>query len=269
MFRLTSSCRLAWRDAAVLLRTRPARPASACRFCGRPRDGQEVAAEQQRRQQQEDEGGDLVYEGSLGRQLRAVKLFSLSTSALGLAAQALVYVMAAEMDKRPSWVLLVSGSIATVVLLSPLLVHLLAKRYVTHLYYDAASGTFTSFSLTFFNLRRVTRFKAEDVVVPTVRGPFTTYTVFRRPFFLDPLAFTDIAVFEHLVGYDKLDERLRGQLAEQGEQTANQTTGDVRPQRAQTEGAADEHPHQHLQHREQQRQQQHHEQRQRAEARER
>lgn len=170
-----------------------------------------------------DEMGQLVYEGSLTRTVRGVKLFSLSTSCLGLAIQSLVYVKMSE-SQSTGWVFLFAGSIATIVLMSPLLLHYVAKRYVTHLYYEPNSRTFTTWSLTLLNRKRETRFKAEDVVVPTVRGPFTTFTVARRPFFIDPLSFKDVAIFEHLVGYDKLDARLR---AVGGDQNHNRGPADA------------------------------------------
>lgn len=169
--------------------------------------------------------GQLEYEGNLTRFVKGVKLFSLSTSSLGLAIQSILYLKMSGSETH-NWVFVFAGSIATIVLMSPLLLHYITKRYVTHLYYEPESRTFTTCSLTLFNRKRVTTFKAEDVAVPLVRGPFTTYTVCRKPFFIDPLAFKDISVFEHLVGYDKLDERLRGRLRDE-DQTANPASADA------------------------------------------
>lgn len=169
--------------------------------------------------------GQLEYEGNLTRVVKGVKLFSLSTSSLGLAIQSILYLKMSGSETH-NWVFVFAGSIATIVLMSPLLLHYITKRYVTHLYYEPESRTFTTCSLTLFNRKRVTTFKAEDVAIPLVRGPFTTYTVSRKPFFIDPLAFKDISVFEHLVGYDKLDERLRGRVGDE-DQTANPASGDA------------------------------------------
>ena len=177
--------------------------------------------------------GHLEYEGSLTRVVRGVKLFSLSTSSLGLAIQSVLYLKMSE-SQTHNWVFVFAGSIATIVLMSPLLLHYITKRYVTHLYYEPESRTFTTCSLTLFNRKRVTTFKAEDVVIPLVRGPFTTYTVFRKPFFIDPLSFKDISVFEHLVGYDQLDERLRGVRREQDQTADSESHSDAQETQSQS-----------------------------------
>lgn len=199
------------------------KPPSTCRTCAQSSDRKPVHSNTGSGGQ-EDRTSQLVYEGSLTRTVRGVKLFSLSTSSLGLAIQVMVYLKMSHESQSASWVLVFGGSIATIVLMSPLLLHYMTKRYVTRVYFEPESRTFTTWSLTLFNRKRVTTFKAEDVVLPSVRSPFTTFTVAGRPFFIDPLSFKDIAIFEHLVGYDKLDDRLRA-VAPDDEQNENRGPG--------------------------------------------
>ena len=206
MFRIQSRLWSCWHRGCVDQRTPVIRVQTrGCRACDTTSDRDEkgdvsVAG-------QDDTRGQLVYEGCLTRQVRAVKWLSLSTSCMGLALQCVVYLKLSSTTSQ--WVTAFASSIATIILLSPLLLHLITRRYVTHLYYDPKSRMFTTYNLTLFNGRRCTRFRADDVVTPTISSALTTFTVFRKPYFIDPLAFKDLSIFEHLVGYDKLDQKLR------------------------------------------------------------
>jgi hypothetical protein len=98
-----------------------------------------------------------------------------------------------------------AATTAAAVVMTPLLLNLVTKRYVTRLYFDPNDKKFVIHSLNFFNRQKITEFSAGDVKIPTVSGPFTSFIVFGRPFFVDPLAFKDLSVYEHLMGFDKLD----------------------------------------------------------------
>lgn len=153
----------------------------------------------------------LVYSGSMSPMVKRLKLVSLTTSTVGISMQPFIYRSLVE-PTTSSGVSIAVGAAAvttTLVMLSPLLLNLLTKRYVTHLYFNEQSQTFTLISLNFFNRKKSRTFRADDVQVPLSTGPFTTFLVNGQPYFVDGLAFSDINIYNHLMGYDKLDEKIK------------------------------------------------------------
>jgi len=135
-----------------------------------------------------------------------LKWFSLTTSVLGLSVQPFLWKsFSTSTSFGSSFLISFTGTTAAMVVLTPVLVNLVTKRYVTQLHFREDDKTFVLHSLSFFNRKKTTEFKAEQVNVPAITGPFTTFTVFGRPFFVDPLSFNDMSAYEHLMGYDKLD----------------------------------------------------------------
>lgn len=133
--------------------------------------------------------------------LKALKVFSLSTTVLGLGAQPLL-LSAASNSSAPVLLTFFSGFMG-IIALTPVFLNLLTKRYITKLYFDSESKQFTAESLNMINRRRCTTFRACDVVIPAVDGPFTSFVVFKKPFLVDPEQFADMSVYHHLMGYDK------------------------------------------------------------------
>lgn len=153
---------------------------------------------------------NLVYIGNLTQTMKRVKYFSLSTSAIGIVAQAFVVNSALQATGGFSFKLAFAAFIGTTIILTPFLLNFLTKRYVTELYFDAEKKLFTAATLNFVNQRRYTTFAASDVSIPTVDWPFTTFVVGKKPFLLDPSQFSESAAYEHLMGYDKpLEEELK------------------------------------------------------------
>src|SRR5205085_3904506 len=93
---------------------------------------------------------------------------------------------------------------AACVVLSPLLFNILTKRYVTEILYDREQDTFVACTLSFFNRKKYTTFKTEDVKVPPVLGPFTSFLVKGKPYLVDPFGFTHLSYYKRLTGLDKV-----------------------------------------------------------------
>lgn len=146
--------------------------------------------------------GKLVYIGKLDKPFRAAKSLSLASSIGG----AICYpVMLPRILEETSIFLAIGYTIisATFVLLTPSLIQLICKRYLTSLYYDEQSGQFTGFYKNFFMMKRQIRFRPEDVEVPPVTGIFTSMLIKKQPFFINHDDFDDKPILMKMLGYDK------------------------------------------------------------------
>lgn len=152
---------------------------------------------------------NLVYEGPMTGVMRRVKYFSFTTSGMGFALQAVVLNRSLQAGEM-SWKLVAASIIGTSIIMTPLLLNLLTKRYVTELHFDPNSKLFTASTLSFFNRRQQTSFRASDVIIPTVDWPFTTFVVRDKPYLVDPTRFSKPTAYHHLMGFDRpLEEELK------------------------------------------------------------
>lgn len=152
--------------------------------------------------QNDPQKGSLVYIGTLTRMVRLVKLFSLSTSAVGVGMQPFLL----EQVSNLHWLLatMVGGVAGFFVFVTPLLLHFVTKRYVTSIYLNRESGVFTASTYTFLLRERLHTFRAEDVRTPTVPGIFTTAKIHdKEPLFIDPNLFIDRNAYIHMMKYDQ------------------------------------------------------------------
>jgi hypothetical protein len=150
----------------------------------------------------EDVLGKLVYVGKLDKPFKAAKSLSLASSLGG----AICYpFMLPKILEETSIYMAIGYTIisATFVLLTPSLIQLICKRYLTSVYYHEQSGQFTGFYKNFFMIQRQLRFRAEDVQVPPVTGMFTSMLIKNQPFFINHEDFFDKPVLMKMLGYDK------------------------------------------------------------------
>ena len=145
--------------------------------------------------------GHLVYEGRLTKQVKYVKGITISTSVMGILAQPLVLPSVALLPVFAQ--AFIGGSFTLFIIGNPLLFQLLTKRYITSLYYDGTNEVFTAHTLSFFLQKKTEKFQAEDVEVPDIPIPFTTFKVNNKPFFVDQTSFIQPHIFKKLMGFDK------------------------------------------------------------------
>lgn len=149
----------------------------------------------------------VVYRGNLSTFIKATKLISLSSSAMGLAAQPLL--LRASSSVSPTAIACLGLVVVAFTYVTPLLLHWITRKYVTEMRFDPRSRTFTATTISFFLVPKRVHFRASDVHVPDVPGLFTTFLANDRPLFVDFRQFDDIEAFRHLMGYDKpLDLKL-------------------------------------------------------------
>jgi len=142
---------------------------------------------------------NVIYVGTLARHVRIVKVFSLSTSVAGICLQPFIYT---KLSALPVVLAVAVGGFASFfIYLTPVLLHLVSKRYVTEITLDAITGEYSATTYTFFLRKKVHQFTADDVMVPNVPGLFTSIRVHGVPLFIDRDLFTDRRYFVQLFKY--------------------------------------------------------------------
>ena len=142
---------------------------------------------------------DVIYVGTLARHVRIVKVFSMSTSVAGICLQPFLYT---KLSALPVILAVAVGGFASFfIYLTPVLLHLVSKRYVTQMTLDPVSRQYTAITYTFFLRKHVHRFTVDDVTVPNVPGLFTSIRVRGVPLFIDRDLFTDRRHFVELFKY--------------------------------------------------------------------
>ena len=122
----------------------------------------------------------------------------------------------------------IGGSMASLLLLTPIVLHWITKSYATQIYYDNVTDTYTAYTLNFFLTTTKRVFTPADVEVPAVRNLMTSFMVKGKPLLVNPTAFFHPNHFSHLMGYDKLPEDF---TMEEMEQAMAEDSDDEPPQK--------------------------------------
>uniref|UniRef100_A0A8D8Y705 Transmembrane protein 70 homolog, mitochondrial n=1 Tax=Cacopsylla melanoneura TaxID=428564 RepID=A0A8D8Y705_9HEMI len=162
-----------------------------------------------------DNGNILVYEGPLSSRIRHAKIFSLSSSAIGLAMQPVLYQKTLEAGTGLAVTIGGAVFLGFFTFVTPVLLHLVSRKYVTHLFYNPSTEEFTASTYNIFLRPKVTVFKADDVTRPELPTMFASFYVRGKPLFADPENFTSLEVYKKMMGYDKpIDMKLSNKTAE-------------------------------------------------------
>ncbi|XP_049869212.1 transmembrane protein 70 homolog, mitochondrial [Pectinophora gossypiella] len=155
-----------------------------------------------KKKNKEIESLEKIYYGPLTPQIKTVKVFSLTSSVAGLLAQPIIIREAAALESTSLLVALCSV-VGFFTFVTPLLLHLVTKKYVTEIHYDPKTSTYKATTINFFLAEKRTDFKVDDVVVPEIPGMFTTMTAKGKPLFIEARHFTDPRHYAKIMGYDK------------------------------------------------------------------
>lgn len=142
-----------------------------------------------------------IYHGILSTQIRMIKMFSLSTSCLGLMVQPIL--LQKVVGTHMGVMIGVGSFVGFFTFVTPLLIHWITKKYVTSLEYDQEKDLYSATTLSFFLREKKIHFSVDDVKVPDVPGMFTTFLVKHQPLFVDPRMFKELEHYGRLMGYDK------------------------------------------------------------------
>lgn len=89
-----------------------------------------------------------VYHGSLTNQVRSIKVFTISSSLTGILAQPFLYSKINDLGLSAA-VIAIGTFYGFFVLVSPFLIHLVTKRYVTHVDHKPGTDTYIASTYTF------------------------------------------------------------------------------------------------------------------------
>lgn len=145
---------------------------------------------------------ECIYYGPLTPQIKGVKVFSLSSSVAGFLAQPIIIKEASSIGSM-SLIVALCSVVGFFTFITPILLHVITKKYVTEMHYDPATNTYTATTFNFFLARKQLNFKVEDVVVPEIPGMFTTLNAKGYPLFVEARHFSDPMHYAKLMGYDK------------------------------------------------------------------
>ncbi|RUS69471.1 hypothetical protein EGW08_022765 [Elysia chlorotica] len=152
--------------------------------------------------QNDDPGkGSLVYVGRIGSMFKTLKLFSLTTSIVGLSLQP--YLFFTYQDAPLVTAVPFFAALNMFVFVNPLLIHHIGKKYVMEVYFNERTKVFTAVLMSFFARKYNFVFTADDVNVPDVPGMFSILTIKGRPLFVLESDFTDMEIYKHMMGFDK------------------------------------------------------------------
>jgi hypothetical protein len=151
--------------------------------------------------EQERKYGKLIYKGQTTSKLKAIKIFSISTSLIGLG---LVPYICTLQDIPLFAQVMALATTTLFTLCTPFFLQLLTRRHVNRLYYDYDKDKFTAFIFNFFLLEYKIEFSLNDIIVSD--GIFTTFLIKnlnKRPLFVDYNQIYDVSLVEKILGYDK------------------------------------------------------------------
>lgn len=98
---------------------------------------------------EEHPDGVTIYTGKFTRQIIRVKLFSLTTSAMGLLAQPVLWQKGLEVSGTGLSVIICSVA-GLFIFVTPVLLHLVTKKYVIDIKYNKKTDEYTCMTVSFF-----------------------------------------------------------------------------------------------------------------------
>lgn len=90
-----------------------------------------------------------VYYGSLTPRMKAVKVFSLTTSLTGMAAQPIIMEQGSKLGGAPMMYFL-CGVVGFFTFVTPVLLHVITKKYVTDITFNPKTEEYTATTISFF-----------------------------------------------------------------------------------------------------------------------
>lgn len=123
----------------------------------------------------------------------------------------MLYEQASKIGSSMPLIAAMCGTVGFFTFVTPFLLHVITKRYVTELNFNPTTKEYTAETINFFLTRTKVTFRVEDVEVPEIPGMFTSFLVKPKPgksgkpiaLFVDPKLFDDPTHYIKIMGYDK------------------------------------------------------------------
>jgi transmembrane protein 70, mitochondrial len=97
----------------------------------------------------EENQTEQIYYGPLTPQIKAVKIFSLTSSMAGLLSQPIIVKQASAIGST-SLLVVICSMVGFFTFITPLLLHFITKKYVTDIQYDPNTSTYKATTINFF-----------------------------------------------------------------------------------------------------------------------
>ena len=147
--------------------------------------------------------GTVIYEGTITRTVRLVKIFSIGTSSMVVCAQPWIFKATMAAQTPTPMVAALALFCGVFVGGTPLMLHWVTRRYITQIRYDRPAGVFTLTTLSLFARAKHLSFTAADVHALHVPAMFSNVEVKKRHLLMDPSAFTDRDAYIQMMRYDE------------------------------------------------------------------
>lgn len=86
-------------------------------------------------------------------------MFSLTTSVVGVMAQPVLYEQASKLGSSVPLTVVVCGFVGFFTFVTPFLIHVVTKKYVTELHFDPLTQEYIATIISFFLTKKQLRFK--------------------------------------------------------------------------------------------------------------
>lgn len=96
---------------------------------------------------------EQIYYGTLTPKIRAVKVFSLTTSLVGLAAQPMLVEQGAKIGGT-ALIVFMCSFVGFFTFVTPVFLHFITKKYVCKIHYDSAKQEYTATTISFLLLKK-------------------------------------------------------------------------------------------------------------------
>ena len=146
-----------------------------------------------------DPKGPLIYQGTINTMVKVLKGFSVSTSVMGCAIIPLTLLYSEN-----TAINIILSTMAMFTIFTPLLLHYITKGYVTHMYFDRNTDTYTIHTYSLLLTRKTLQFTPDDVEVPAVPNIFASIVAKGKSLLINDSSFFNPNDMLHLKGYDKL-----------------------------------------------------------------
>ena len=157
--------------------------------------------------------GELIYVGSMAVQAKAIKIFSFSTSAIALCFIPNALVKFAAQGHSLLAQIAVGSGLTCFIILQPILIHLLIKRYVTWIYYNEETNQFTASTYNFLGRSIDHVFTPNDVEYYT-HGLLSSIKIRGKPLVIDSEGFFDKEMYIKMMRYDTKEWEIADKASE-------------------------------------------------------
>lgn len=106
-----------------------------------------------------------IYYGTLTPKIRAVKVFSLTTSVVGVSIQPMLIEQGTKLGGMPM-VVFMCGFAGLFTFVTPVLLHFVTKKYVTHITYNSANDEYTATTISLLLLRKQVKQFRIIIIIP-------------------------------------------------------------------------------------------------------